>query len=172
MDELSIDELVKTIFDQEELIDELLDLAEAGGEIGDEMPDRVDEARDRAGLLIGDLDGVEFQISDDPDDRAEQQLLLSEMKAIGKRVQLCRYYPDVVRYLRLQREAVFAALNDTYGDLTSYVIEFSDDEVAQLEVLLRRAAVDSDEREVWAQLIDSAVQVAKIYFRVAARMTA
>lgn len=171
MEDLSIEELARIILDREEFIDELLDLADTGAEVDDDILDRIDEARDAAGLLIADLDGIEFQISDDPDDRAEQQLLFSELRDIGKRVQRCQYYPEVVRHLRAQRGAVFAALNDTYGDLTSYEIEFSEDEVAQLRVFMRRAAIDADDREVFAHIVDSAVQLSKIYFRVATRMT-
>lgn len=172
MDELGIDELAKIVFDQEELIDELIELAEDGGAPDEDVFDRIDESRDLAGQLIADLGEIEFRISDDPDDRAEQQLLLGEIRSIGKRVQRFRYYPDVLRHLRMQRETLLAALNDTCNELTPYVIEFSDDEIMQLRLLLRRAAVDDDERSEWAHAIDSSVQVSKIFFRIGERMTA
>lgn len=172
MDELAIDELAKIIFDQEEFIDELVELTEEGGAPDEEIFDRIDESRDLAGQLIADLSDIEFRISDDADDRADQRLLLGEMREVGKRVQGLRDYPEVLRYLRLQRETLFAALEDTYHGLAPYVIEFSDDEATRLRLLLRRSVLDEDDRADWAHAIDSSIQVAKIFFRISERMTA
>lgn len=172
MDNLALDELVDMIREQEELIDELMDLADDGRAVTDDVLERVDDTRDWAAQMIEDIDEMDFHISDDPDDRAEQQMLLQEIQAVGKKIHQFRFYPDITTHLRLQRGALFVALSNTYNDLTAYIIEFSDDEVMQLRQLLRRAVLDAEERQHWSNVIDSAVQVAKLMFRVGTRMAA
>lgn len=170
MDNLAFDELIAMIAEQEELIDELMDLADEGRDVRDDVLTRIEDTRDWAARLIDDIDDMDFFISDDPDDRGEQQMLLQEIQAIGKKIHQFRFYPDITTHLRLQRGALLVALANTYNDLTAYVIEFSEDEVMQLRLLLRRAVLDAEERQHWANVLDSAVQLSKFMFRVGTRM--
>ena len=59
-----------------------------------------------------------------------------------------------------------------YNNAVRKIVPFTQDEVDSLKVLLRRATLDAAARQRWADVLDAAIQLAKLGLRVAVKVAA
>ena len=142
----------------------------AGDPGGSDLPplaDAVDQQVATAKAVLSDLSSpVTVMASNDQATLAQQRTILDRIAQTSDDIQTFQDVPAVVAQLYTQRAAYYGALAETYDDSFAWVITFTAAETAQLSAVLRRADLDAAERQVYANVLDAAVQVSKFILSV------
>ncbi len=133
---------------------------------------RLDEHRARASQLLDTIRDLPFAVARDRDVRAKQKRLVEQITRVGKDMQAFVDEPDILSLLWAQRGALYVALGNTYNDLVAEIVSFSEKEIDDLRILLRRATLDTESRKRYADLLDGAIQVSKFGLRTVAKLVA
>ena len=168
--ETSIKGIVEFLKRNDDLIKEI---AETGKEAFDtikELADKVDKARDETRELIERIGTVEFVVSKSSDMREKQQMFLEEIQNVSKKIRRFEAYPDITAHLYAQRSSLYLGLANTYTETIRKIITFTDQEADEIKILLRRAALDSEIRQRKADVLDAAVQLTKLMFKVVKKL--
>jgi len=164
--------VVDVLRDRDTLVDDISGEAEtAAGELK-KLVTRLSAARRETEDLLDKLTTVQFAVAANPTIKAEQQSLLEKISDVSKDIQTFKAYPQITRHLYAQRTELYLLLANTFNDIARNIVAFTDQDVDELRTLLRRAALDAESRKQKAHLLDAAVQLAKIAFRVAAKLAA
>jgi len=136
------------------------------------LGDRLDDHRAQANRLLETINDMPFAVATDREVRARQKRLIDQIAKVGKDLQTFIDEPDILVLLWAQRGALYLALGNTYNDLAADIVTFSQAEVDELRILLRRATLDTEARKRLADLLDGAIQVSKFGLRTAAKLAA
>jgi ABC-type transporter Mla subunit MlaD len=136
------------------------------------LANRLDANRRDAADLVAKLGNVPFAVARTSDAKKQQERLLEQISEVSKDIQEFQDHPEITTHLFAQRSALYMALANTYNDSIATVVSFTPDEVDQLRTLLRRATLDAAARQRWADILDGAVQLAKLGLRLAAKLAA
>lgn len=173
---MAIDNSISSIGDflkrNDELIKDINDAAGATAAIIEDLADRVDASREEAMALADQLGDTQFAVASDVSVKARQKRLLEEVAEVGKKIRTFRDEPDILVHLYAERATLYVGLANTYNDLVGQIVTFSQGEIDEIRVLLRRATLDAAARQRWADVLDGAVQVTKMVFRVAGKLVA
>lgn len=154
------------------LIKEISEAAGAVGTVLANLADKVDANKEEASALAEQLGQTEFAIAGESSVKARQEQFLDEIAQVGKRIRQFRDHPDILVHLYAEQGALYVGLSNTYNDLVGEIITFSQEEVDEIRVLLRRATLDAAARQRWADVLDAAVQITKFSLRVATKLVA
>ena len=64
------------------------------------------------------------------------------------------------------------ALAGTFDESVAQLVQFTSDEVQQINALLKQATLDAASRQKWADLLNSAVALTKLALQVAVKVAA
>ena len=135
-----------------------------------QLVQKLDTARQEARDLIDVLGTVQFKVAKSSKVKAKQQGLLEEITNVSKDIQRFKAHPQITALLYAQRSELYLLLANTFTETVGKVVSFTPQEVDDLNVLLRRSRLDVASRKKHAHVLDSAVQLAKLAFRVAAKL--
>ena len=143
--------------------------SDAAGVIGG-LSTRLDKNRSDAEELVANINGQAFAVAKDSNVKQRQEQLLEQIEQVSKDIQKFRDDEDILVHLYGQRGALYMALGNTYNDLVPQLVTFTQQEVDDLRVLLRRAVLDAAARQRQADVLDAAVQISKLALRVATKL--
>jgi hypothetical protein len=149
------------------------DIRETGKDVTDQvkgLATRFDQARNEAQELISKLGTASFVVAKANDTKVKQARLFEEITVIGKKISDYQDHPEITAGLYATQAAKYVALANTFNDTVSQFVTFTDDEVAQLQTLLRGATLDAEARQRWADILDATVQLTKLALKVAAKL--
>jgi len=136
------------------------------------LSDRIEVQRKDAATLVDGLGRLQFDVAGTPDMATKQSQILDQIEDTSKTIQEFRDHPDITTPLLATRAALYVALANTYNNAVRKIVPFTQDEVDSLKVLLRRATLDAAARQRWADVLDAAIQLAKLGLRVAVKVAA
>ena len=153
------------------------DITETGKTAADKLKvlfKKLEGSRSEAGELIGKIEAgqVKFAVAADAEMKEKQRLFLEEIGNVGKKIQLFQDEEDLVGLLYAQQAALYIGLANTYNDTVKMGVTFTEGEIDELNVLLRRATLDKEARKRQADILDATIQLSKFALRVAAKLAA
>lgn len=154
------------------LVQEVGDTARDAVNLITGLADRIEARRKETASLVDGLGALPFDVARTADMAAKQSQILGQIEDTSKSIQQFRDHPEITTPLLATRAALYVALANTYNDAVRKIVPFTQDEVDSLKVLLRRAALDAAARQRWADVLDAAVQLAKLGLRVAVKLAA
>ncbi len=164
--------VVDVLRDRDTLVDDITGEAETAAAELKKLASRLSAARSETEDLLDELTTVQFAVAAKPTTKAEQQSLLAKIADVSKDIQEFKAFPQITRHLYAQRTELYLLLSNTFNDMARKIVAFTDQDVDDLRPLLRRAALDAESRKQKAHLLDAAIQLAKIAFRVATKLAA
>jgi len=136
------------------------------------LAERLEKNRAHAKHLLNTINDLPFAVTQDRDVRAKQKRLVEQIVKVGKDMQAFVDEPDILVLLWAQRGALYVALGNTYNDLVADIVTFSQAEIDDLRNLLRRATLDAESRQRYADLLDGAIQLTKFGLRTVGKLVA
>jgi len=158
--------------EHEALIETIKDTAKDATEKISALSDQMEANRKEAERLVDQINGMRFEVARDPQTKLHQAEILDKIEKLSKKIQIFRDKPDILIRLYAQRSDQYALLTATFQNLVGQIVTFSEIEVDELRVLLRRATLDIEFRKHAAHVLDAAVQVSKLLLRVAVKLVA
>jgi hypothetical protein len=156
----------------DDLVKEVGDTARDAVNVITTLSDRIEARRKETKALVDGLGQLSFEVARTLDLAAKQAEILAEIEHTSKTIQQFRNHPEITTSLFATRAALYVALANTYNDSIRKIVPFTQEEVDALRVLLRRATLDAAARQRWADVLDAAVQLAKLGLRVAVKVAA
>jgi len=170
--EKDLKSVVAFVKKNEKLVDDLKDTAGATQQTIERLAKRFDANRKEIETLVESLGRTRFVVGRDAGTREQQAILLDEISVISKSIDEFRDDPLLKAHFLNLRGRTFTALSLTYDDMAAKMIDFTEDEVEELHVLLGRAALDTEKRQRLAFIVDATIQLSKIALRVATKVVA
>src|SRR5262249_137996 len=136
------------------------------------LSDRIEGQRKDAATLVDGLGRLQFDVAGPPDMATKQSQILDQIEDTSKTIQEIRNQPGMRARVVARRGALYVGLANTYNNAVRKIVPFTQDEVDSLRVLLRRATLDAAARQRWADVLDAAIQLAKLGLRVAVKVAA
>ncbi|HQR21844.1 MAG TPA: hypothetical protein PKV98_13305 [Burkholderiaceae bacterium] len=168
MTQKALSDLTTFLQKNEALIEEIRD----GVKALDDLNSTLDQHRQDADAMLSQINNLSFAPARDEDVRKRQRVLLENIEELSKKISLHADDPDLLILFFAQRGDLWFALGNTFNEAAGSIITFSPDEVDELRVLLRRATLDAAARQRVADVVDAAVQLSKLAFRIAAKVVA
>jgi len=156
----------------EGLIELIKDTAQDATDKIKTLSDQLEANRNEAKQLVDQINGMKFRGAQDADTRQRQQLILGKIEQVSKDIQTFADEPDILIMLYSERGGLYMALGNTFNDPVGQIVTFSPEEIDDLQVLLRRATLDTESRKKLAHILDASVQVSKLLLRVAGKLVA
>jgi NifB/MoaA-like Fe-S oxidoreductase len=154
------------------LVQEVGDTARDAINVITTLADRIEARRKETATLVDGLGRLPFDVAGTPDMAAAQAQILAKIEDTSKTIQEFRNHPEITTPLLATRAALYVALANTYNNSIRKIVPFTQEEVDTLRVLLRRATLDAAARQRRADVLDAAVQLAKLGLRVAVKVAA
>lgn len=162
--EPSIEGVILFLKENDDLIKEI----RAGKETLETLADRVKSNRDATEKLVEKIGKIPFRFAKKQDIRDRQTKLLEEIRETRKKIHIFRDDPTMVGLFESNLASLYLALGNTYiEESLENIITFSQQEVDEIQVLLRRATLDAEARQNIAHILDAAVQIGKIALKIA-----
>ena len=140
--------------------DDLIKDIRTGKETLEKLANRVKSNRDAAENLVEEIGKIPFKVAKKQDIRDRQTKLLIEIKETRKKIHIFRDYPTMMGLFESNLAALYLELGNTYiEDSIENIVTFTQDEVNEIRVLLRRATLDTEVRQNVAHILDAAVQI-------------
>lgn len=166
----SVQGVVDFIQQNDTLIQDINETAEVSVDQIKKLVHRLDQTRKETEQLIQKLGSTKFVIAKKQDVQNRQKALLEKIEEVSKDIQVWRDDPTIAGLLLAARGELYQRMANTYNHTVSKVIRFSQSEVDELEVLIRRSILDTQSRKKKAHVLDGAVQMAKILFRIGKKL--
>lgn len=166
----SIKGVVEFLKRNDDLIKEIAGTGKEAFDTLKELADKVDRTREETRELIEKVGTVEFVISKSSEMREKQQMFLEEIQNVSKKIRKFEAYPDITAHLYAQRSSLYMGLANTYTETIGKMVTFTQQEADEIRVLLRRAVLDAEARQRKADILDAAVQLTKLMFKVARKL--
>lgn len=163
----SVEGLIEWVRSLEETIEDVRGASDAVDGILAERAERIEAAREQAEALLDAIDALPFAVADSDEARQAQAVILDQIDDVGRMIGRHRGNPQLHSLLLLQRAGLYASLAQIELQAIERVVTFTDEEVEDLRTLLRRAALDTEERMQRAAVIDAGVQLVKFGLRTA-----
>jgi hypothetical protein len=162
--------VIELLQGDDEFIKEIVQTAEnASGKL-DQLSQKLDVIREDADELISMASTTKFAVAKGPDVKVHQKKLLDKIEQVSKDIQELSEFPQITRHLYAERTQLYLLLAGTYNKAARKVVPFTDQEAEDLRVLLRRSVLDAASRQKKAHILDAAVQISKLAFRVASKV--
>ncbi len=162
--------VVEFIQQNDTLIKDINETAEISVDQIKKLVNRLDQTRKETEQLIQKLGSTRFVIAKKQDVKMRQQALLKKIEEVSKEIQEWKDDPTIASLLVAERGELYLRMANTYNQTVSKVISFSQSDIEELEVLIRRSILDTQARKKKAHILDSSIQIAKILFRVGKKL--
>lgn len=169
--ETSLQSVTDFLEKSQDLVQEVRDTdAQAAADIK-LLADKVDANQKQAKDLAASL-GNQFQVSKSAATKAKQQDLLNKISDKTKSIEQFKDSPELTTNLIADRGTLYVALANTFDDTVGTLIQFTPDEITDINNLLKQAALDADTRQKWANVLNASVQLAELALKVAVKVAA
>ncbi len=135
------------------------------------IADALQKNQQQASELAGGLGG-NFLVAYAAAVKQKQSDLIQQIQALNEQIEEFRSAPEITADLYAQRGMLYVALADTFDDSVEQIVEFSPDEIKELNELLARAALDAASRQKWAAVLNAAVSLTEMTLKLAAKLAA
>lgn len=153
--------------------DDLIKDIRAGKETLEKLADRVKSNRDSTEELVEKIGKIPFKVAKKQDIRDRQTNLLGEIRETRKKVHIFRDDPTMMGLFESNLAALYLELGNTYiEESVENIVTFTQEEVDEIRVLLRRATLDAEARQNIAHILDAAIQIGKLALKVAVNIAA
>jgi DNA repair exonuclease SbcCD ATPase subunit len=166
----SVQGVVDFIKENDTLIKDINETAEVSVDQIKKLVNRLDQTRKETEQLLQKLGSTKFVIAKRQDVQNRQQVLLAKIEEVSKEIQVWKDDPTIAGLLLAARGELYQRMANTYNYTVSKVIRFSQEEVDKLDVLIRRSILDTQSRKKKAHILDGAIQMAKILFRIGKKL--
>ncbi|MGD9730403.1 MAG: hypothetical protein AB7G68_14265 [Nitrospiraceae bacterium] len=173
---LSTEGVTNFLKQNDQLVSQIREAVEIGEDLGSEAGrffSKLDVAKQDADELLNTLGpNVKFVVAKSIDVRAQQQSLLAAINKISESIRDFQADPELTALQLLHRSKLYKKLADTFTNTVSQVISFEPLEIDEYATLVKRADLDTDERQKAAFILDGAVGLAKFAAKVAVKLMA
>lgn len=153
--------------------DDLIKDIRAGKETLEKLADRVKSNRDSTEELVEKIGKIPFKVAKKQDIRDRQTNLLGVIRETRKKIHIFRDDPTMMGLFESNLAALYLELGNTYiEESVENIVTFTQEEVDEIRVLLRRATLDAEARQNIAHILDAAVQIGKLALKVAVNIAA
>ncbi len=137
------------------------------------LAERVAAHREATAELMAKIDRIPFVTAKDEIVRGRQARLLREIEETRRKIHAFRDDPTLMGLFETNLSAFYQELgNTTIAESVARMVTFSQEEVDELRVLLRRATLDAESRQRKADLLDAAAQLGKLGLKVGIKLVA
>ncbi len=167
----SLESVTKFLEDTQNLVQ---DIRNTGQQAADQiaiLAGKVDESKEEVTALAANL-GQPFQVSPDAATKAQQQVLLNRISDISKKIDKFQNAPDITTELLADRAELYVALANTFDQAIGQIVQFTPDDITQINALLKQAALDAASRQRWADVLNAAVQLTEIALKIGLKVAA
>lgn len=154
----------------DELLAEIRDTAKTARTKIAALFKKLKKNRDVTAKLVSKIGSIPFEVAQAADVKEKQRDILQEIKDVSKRIERFRDFPELANSLRAQRSLFYQALGNTFVQSVATIVRFSEQDVDELKVLLRRATLDAQARQNKADLLDAAVQLSKLALKIGVKL--
>src|SRR6266436_3147642 len=141
------------------------DLVEQIGQTGKDavgqiklLADKLEENRNEGQELADGLKTGDFQVAKDAGVKKQQQDLIDQIQEINKKIEKFKANPDIITGLDTTRGNLYLELADTFDDTIIGFVPFTPEEIADINNLIKQAALDTAARQRLADVLDAAVK--------------
>jgi hypothetical protein len=153
--------------------DDLIKDIRSGKEILENLADRVKSNRDATEEIVENIGKIPFKVAKKQDVRDRQKKLLEEIMVTRKKIHIFRDDPTMMGLFEGNLSALYLELGNTHiEESVENMVTFTQEEVDDIRVLLRRATLDAQARQNMAHILDAAVQIGKLTFKIALNLAA
>jgi hypothetical protein len=167
----TIQDIARFLRRNDELIDSIIASSKTSLHLVGQFADSLEQNRLEAAAMLKNVDRLKFSIASDRQTRKKQKGLLKKIRRVNKRIRKFSDAPSLLTGLFLERSGLYLDLGNTYSDTFADLVQFTEEEVAQLRKQLRRAVLDTESRQRMASILDGAVSVSKFALSMALRLT-
>lgn len=134
---------------------------------------QIEQAKGDVKALVEEIPNhITFAVAQSAAVKSTQTALLGEIADVSRKIVDFKDQPLLVASLYLHRSGLYMALGNTYNSLAPAAIQFTQVEIDTLQVLIRRATLDTQARQRWADVLDAAVQISKSGLQLALKLAA
>ena len=133
--------------------------------------DALQKNQQQATQLAGAL-STNFQVAPDGATKQKQSDLIKRIQSLNETIQEFRDSPEITASLLAKRSDLYMALADTFDESVAQLVQFTPDEVQEINDLLKQAALDAASRQAWADVLNGAVALTKMALQMAVKVAA
>ena len=116
--------------------------------------------------------GTQFKVASDAQTKQKQLDLLNQIQELNKEIAEFHDEPDITADLLATRSTLYVALADTFDQTVEQFVQFTPEEIIDINGLLKQATLDTASRQKWAAVLDASVALTKMALNVAVKMAA
>lgn len=172
---MSIETSIKGIIgfskENEDLIKEIYIAGKSAVGALESLGDKVEANKKKTEDLINKIEKkTPFSVSSSNNVKVNQRKFIDKIRGVNKEIKEFSDFPDILASLYAQRGALYLGLSNTYNDLIGQIITFSQVEIDDLKILMRRATLDTEAKQRRADILDAAVQISKATLKIATKL--
>lgn len=169
--ESSFEGVSRFLKENDDLIKKIRENVSDAKDILKDLSDRVKSNRDATEELVGKIGKIPFKVAQNQDIKDRQAKLLDEIRATRKKIHIYRDDPTMKGLFLGNHSTLYLELGNTYIEASvEKIVTFTQEEVDEIRVLLRRATLDAEARQNAAHILDAAVQISKLALKVAVKL--
>jgi len=104
--------------------------------------------------------------------KAKQQDLIKQIAELDQEINQFRNTPAIVADLLTNRADLNEALSETFDATVQTFVQFTPNEITELNDLLTQASLDADSRLKWAKVLDAGVALTEMALKIAVKIAA
>ena len=136
-----------------------------------DVADAVKSNQEQAVTLAAAL-GTKFAVAQSDAVKQRQQELIKQIEDLNQQIQEFRNSPEITSNLLTDRSTLYEALAQTFDNSVEEFVEFTPAEIAEINGLLKEAALDSASRQRWAKVLDATVALTQMALKIAIKVAA
>jgi hypothetical protein len=133
---------------------------------------QLEDLRQQSAELVPLLTARPFDVAQDAAVRQQQQALLQKISDTQAKIQRFIDAPELTTPLYGDLAGYYVELANTYSQTLRRFVQFTDTEIAELNVLLKQATLDAIARQRWADVLSATVALTKLALKVAVKLAA
>ena len=159
--------------ENDELISDIRDTVSSASDEVKSLADRVKANRDATEELVKKVGDIPFAVAKKSETKTRQAKLLEEIKRARRKIHQYRDDPTMMGLFKTNLAALYQELGNTYlEDVVEKMVTFTQEEVDEIRVLIRRATLDAEARQNIADILDAAVQIGKVALKLGVKLAA
>lgn len=167
----SIDGVVTFLQDNDNVIKQLMETAEAATTDIEQLATSVDHAREEAQVLVDQLGAVEFSVGRDDDTKVRQTALLEAVAALRKKFELYKNDPLRRGIYAAEISNLYLQLANTFNNETvARIVPFGAEEIDTYKDMMKKAVLDAASRKKRAAVLKAGVQISRLALGVASKL--
>jgi HPt (histidine-containing phosphotransfer) domain-containing protein len=133
---------------------------------------QLEDLRQQSKELVEGLNTQPFDVGADAAVRQQQQGLLDQIAKTQKKIEKFIDAPELTTPLYGDLAGLYVELANTYNQGVRQFVQFTDDEITEINGLLQQATLDAIARQRWADVLAGAVALTKVALKVGLKLAA